>query len=263
MRASGLLIAAVVALSACGGNNGTNNGTNNGEGTNNQTTSTNNDTTEVDNSGAEYADEYELKFDTLAFGNPPAQSLNGLVATNLRETQEYPIVVLLELFDFDFEAGTATLVGGSGLKTDEAGVYVFDAESSPEPVETTFDAETGSFEAFDDYFGFIATFKFEDEVTKTLLPIENLTIEGKLALDEGGATATIVDGYLEGILTKESGDNTMIALTPGSAPVSITQIFKETSLNFDTETNAMVDSGEGDAWFITATYTATTVDIED
>ncbi len=253
-------------LAACGpGNNGNNGASNNGASnngaSNNGTAGTSNQT--VDNSGAEYADEYELKFDTLAFTNTPASSLNSIVANSLDLDEEFPIVVLIQMGDFDQEAGTGVLTGGSGFKTDDDTVFTFDEDSDPTPTEFTIDFATGAFDALVPYFGFVSTFKFENDVSKTILPIQQLQINGNLSLSDDGAEATIGNGTMAGYITKEDGDVTEITLVPGNPPATLTQIFKAENLNWDSEAGMEVDKGEGDAWYITGEFTAIDVEIDD
>ena len=260
-------VAALTMAAACG-DDAKNNAATNNTGTNNDTANNgadagNNTNTDVDNSDAEYASEYETIFDSLVFSNAPANKLNDLVMKNLVQTLEFPIIVLLQVDTFDIEAGTLMLRGGSGLKTETEGVYAWDPDSESEGTLGTLVPDTGEFSAELASFGFVASFKFENEVNKVTLPIKNLTIDGKLALDEGGATARVVDGTLAGILTKADGDATQITLAPGGSPISITQLFKESSLNWDTATNAEVEPGTGDAWYIAGTFTANPVDIDD
>lgn len=265
-RMKWLVVAAALALSACsGGNNGNNGETNNGTSNNGGMDAGNNGAMpDVDNTGVEYADEYETKFDSLAFSNQPGNQLNTLLANNLDTDLEFPIIVLLELTQFDLDAGTLVLQGGSGVKTETEGEFEWDPDTElSDGTQGTLDAASGEFSAEIEYFGFVATFKFENDVSKTVIPIRNLAIGGTLDLSEDGSTASVVGGTLEGIVTKEEGDTTMITLTPGGNPVSLTQLFKEGTLNWDTTTNAEVAPGEGDAWFMKGTYTAAPTNIAD
>lgn len=266
MTCKWLALAAALTLTACGSNNGTsNNGdSNNGAANNGEADAGNNGVSaDVDNTDAEYASEYETIFDSLAFSNAPANKLNNLVANNLNQTLEFPIIVLLQVDQFDLDAGTLMLRGGSGLKTETEGVYEWDTTAESQETAGTLTPSTGEFAAQIADFGFVATFKFENDVNKVTLPIKDLNITGKLALADGGATASVVDGHMEGILTKEDGDATMITLSPGGSPISITSLFNENTLNWDTTTSAEVEAGTGDAWFIVGDYTAASVEIDD
>jgi hypothetical protein len=131
--------------------------------------------------------------------------------------------------------------------------------------DATLDPSTGEFAAQIPFFGFVATFEFDTDVSKTVLPINNLDISGQLVLEEGGASARVANGEMSGYITKEDGDMTEITLTPGGEPVSLTQIFKEGTLNYDSTAGMEVDTGDpsADAWFITGTYTAVPTDIDD
>ncbi len=256
----------VCALMACSGNNATNNGNNgNGETNNSGSDAGNNTEEDVDNSGVEYADEYETRFDTLEFGNQPAAKLNMLVSNSLDQSIEFPIIVLLQFTDFDTEAGTLMLEGGAGLKTDTEGTYEWDPDSEAEGTEGTIEPASGNFEAQIDYFGFVATFRFEDEVNKTIIPINALDISGQLALEDDGATARVANGEMSGYVTKEDGDSTEIALTPGSDPITLTQIFGADALNYDSTTGEETELGaeNADSWYVTGTYTAVPADIDD
>lgn len=258
-----VLLCTVCAIMACSGNNGT---TNNGDSTNNGGGDAGNNTPEdVDNTGVEYADEYETRFDTLVFGNPPANKLNNLVANSLDQTKEFPIIVLLQFTDFDVDAGTVLLEGGAGLKTETEGVYEWDPDGDSQGTEGTLEATSGSFEATIDEFNFIATFRFEDQVNKTIIPIKALDIAGQLTLEDDGATARVSNGEMSGYVTKEDGDNTEISLVPGNEPISLTQIFGGDALNYDSTAGEEVDIGDpnADAWYVTGTYTAVPTDIDD
>ncbi len=222
-----------------------------------------NNPVEVDNTGTEYASEYEFLFDSLAFKTAPANKLNTLLNANLDLNLEFPIIVLLKLSDVDAAAGTVVLEGGSGLKTDDITTFIFDPDSDSTGTAGTLDAATGEFAASLEYFGFVATFKFENDVSKTVLPINKLTLSGQMNLSEDGATANVVNGVLAGYMTKEDGDATLITLAAGGNPISITQVFKEDTLNYDTTTAALVDPGMGDAWFLEGSFTAKPTVIND
>lgn len=227
--------------------------------TNNSTMTTGNNT--VDNTGAEYAAEYEVIFDSIAFNSDPANKLNTLLNANLDQNLDYPVIILLSLTDVDAEAGTITLEGGSGLKTEEPNVFTYDVADS-NATQGTLDAASGEFAADLEFFGFVATFVFEDMVSKTVLPVNDLSLAGVLDLQDGGG-ARVVNGELAGYLTKADGDDTLITLAPGGMPISLTQVFKENTLNYDVTTGEKVDPGMGDAWFLDGTFTAKPTTIND
>lgn len=257
-----LLLAA--SLSAACSNDPKNNETPNNQTTaNNGTPDAGNQNVDVDNTGAEYAAQYELRFDTLNFTTAPANQLNMLLAANFDLNLNYPVIVLLRLTDIDAEANTLVVEGGSGLKTQTMDTFEFDPDSDSLGTAGTLDPASGEFAAELSFFGFVATFEYEDMPSKTVLPINDLKISGQLALAEGGATASVVNGELSGFMTKADADETFIQLAPGSNPITITQIFKEDTLNYDTSTGELVDPGMGDAWLIEGTYTAIPTTIAD
>ena len=263
IRTPWIAIAAVALLVGCSQPSENNENSDNSTSTNNTMGDMGTITEEdVDNSGAEYASEYETRFDSLQFTIEPGARLNGIVENNLNQDLDYPIVVLLEFTDFDAEAGTLTLVGGSGAKTGTMGVYEWEMGTEQTPTEAQFDPATGEFSTQLEQFDFIATFEFEEEVNQSVLPIQGLDISGQLALEDGGETARVTNGNLAGYVTKEDGDDVMIVI-PGASPVSLTQLLKETTLNYDTTTQAQVDPGTGDAWYLEGVYTAVPTDIAD
>ena len=210
----------------------------------------------VDNTGKEYAMSYQVLFDTLAFNDAPASALNGILAANMNMNLDFPVLVLMEVQDIDTEAGTIYLQGGSGLKTEDADTYIFDPEGQLDGADGTLDAATGEFDATISVFSFVATFVFEDQVEKTALRINELSIHGTLDLSEDGSEAGIVNGELGGYLTKEDGDNTRVALNPGAEGITLTSVFKEATLNYDTATGEIVENGTGDAWYLEGTFSA-------
>lgn len=250
------LILAAALCTACSSE--PNNDANNNNGANHVADMGNNTFVDVDNTGAEYAMQYEVRFDSLAFNTQPANQLNMLLNANLDLNLDYPILILLRLTEIDAEAGTLRLDGGSGLKTGTEGEFMFDPESEPLGSEGTLDAATGEFTAEISYFGFIATFVYEGDVNKTELPVNELSITGQLNLVDEGVGASVVNGTLAGFMTKDDADETFINLAPGSDPVSITSLFKESTLNYNSATGEMLEAGHADAdsWFLAGTYTA-------
>lgn len=261
-----MLLALMLALAGCsGGDNNENNSASNTANNENNSADMGNSNIDVDNSGVEYASQYEVVFDSLAFSTQPANQLNMLLNANLDRNLDFPILVLMRIMDIDASAGTLTLEGGSGLKTAEVDVFEFDPESEPLGSAGTLDPASGVFSADIEEFGFVATFVFEGMENKTVLRIRELTIGGTMQLSEDGATTNVVNGTLSGYMTKEDGDMTEINLAPGSDPVTITEVFKEASLNYNSTTGEMTENGadDADAWFLEGSYTAEPTDIAD
>lgn len=206
---------------------------------------------------AEYLDAYQLRFESLVFDQGSAGfSLNSILSQNFDQQLDVPIVVLVELRSIDAEAGSFEIRGGSGLKTETEGSYEWDpgGEEVYEPGQLV--AETGAVSGTITRLDFVATIPTETDVQKVVIPIRELQFEGNLVLNEDGSEAEIPNGRLEGYLTREDGDMTEIRITPTAAPVSVTNLFREDNLNYDVASQSIVPEGEGDAWYLTADFSA-------
>ncbi len=253
-----LILAAFVV--ACGGDDEKSNNTN----TNNVNNVNNgNNVNNVDNNNKEYSDNYQLRFDSLVFDNDsPGKLVNGILAMNFDQTLEFPVVVLVDVQSIDPGAGTLELRGGSGLKTETEGEYVWEDGQSEEYSAGTLEQATGAFAGVLPELNFVATLQTETSTSKVVIPIQQLEFSGNLQLSDDGSTASIPAGELRGYLTKEDGDATMISIIPGGEPVSITNVFGENDLNYDTATQSLVEPGEGDAWQVFGTFSAVPTTIQ-
>lgn len=234
-----------------------NNATTNNQTTTNNDTSTNNSTVNVDNTGITYQSSYQLIFDSLAFDKGTAAfPLNGILTSNLDQTLDYPIVVLVDIRNIDTEAGTAEIRGGAGLKTDTAGEYIWDPDGDDRYDEGSLVATTGRFEGVLQQLDFVATLVTETETQKVPIPIQGLEFVANLELSQDGKTATIKNGTIAGYLTKTDGDLAQVQLIPGNDPVPITALFKTSNLNFNSTTKEIVEKATGDSWWLTGSFTA-------
>lgn len=219
---------------------------------------------DVDNTGVAYAERYQQRFTSLRFDQGTAAAgLNGILKSNFDQSLEYPIIVLLDLQGIDAEAGTLKVRGGSGLKGSAEGEYTWHPDAAETLYDGTLEAESGALHFEVDRFEFIATFVLEDDVREVVLPIQDLSFDGNVKLNEDGSEAEIVGGRLAGYLTKEDGDETGVVLVPGSEPVYLTELFGADRLNYDTSTGMIVEAGQGDAWFLTASFETTPTTIVD
>lgn len=204
------------------------------------------------NPGGEVIDldsEYQMLFTDFSFTHNPGMSLNSLLRTNLDQTLEYPIVVLVDLREIDVEAGTLQMRGGSGLKTDTDGEYRWDPDASAdEHVDGTVSAE-GRLEAVLPVLDFVATIVSEDGTSKTSIPIRQLEVDAFLRGD-GEGSLFITDGVLTGYLTLEDGNAAEVALSPTQV-VSLTTVLQTRNLNYDS-----TGDGDNDAWQLRAKFSA-------
>jgi hypothetical protein len=193
----------------------------------------------------------------------PGASLNSILRQSFDQSLNFPIVVLVDIRDLDSDAGTFELRAGSGLKTDTDGAYEWDPESDDSYTECTLEASSGRMQGELDLLPFVATVEFEDRAEKVVLNLRGLRIDSNMELLNDGTQFRMRDGSLTGHLTKVDGDSTSIALTPGAEGIKITQIFKESRLNFDTITGETVEPGTGDAWYLEAEFDAEPTNIVD
>ncbi len=262
---SRLILASVAALalgfSACGDDssspsNNANNTANNT--TNNGTTSTNNSNNDVpDNSGKVWAPDYQLRFDTLTFDQGTAAvGLNSILASNFNQDLDFPVVVLIDVADIATDMSTATIRGGSGLKTTTDGEYSWDPDGDDGYDPATLTGDSGAFQGVIQNLNFVATFVTETDTQKVVIPIQKLDVSGNIALSEDASTASIANGRMSGFVTLTDGEATQITLIPGGQPVSIAALFKKTNLNYDSTKGEIVAKGTGDSWLLTASFTA-------
>jgi len=240
----------------------------NNSASNNQTTAPTNNTmvplNNVDNTGKEYRSSYTLRFDSMAFdAGSIAFGLNGILQQNFDQSLDYPIVVLVEVRAIDAVAGTGEIRGGSGLKTGTAEQYIWDPEGDDHYDDGTLVAATGRFEGVLETLMFVATFVTETDEQKMPIPIRQLEFQANLELSEDASTASISNGRIAGYLTKADGDIAQVQIVPGGTPISITNLFKETKLNYNSTTGEIVPEGEGDSWWLTAGFTAIPTTIVD
>jgi hypothetical protein len=256
------LVAALALMIGCGEDESPSNNANNTSSNNGQTTETNNSTTNngdsgVDNSGITYQDSYQLIFDTMAFDEDSlAKSLNGLLAQNFDQSLEFPIIVLVDLKSIDPDGGTLEIRGGSGLKTETDGEYIWDPEGDDSYDAGTLGSANGRVEGVLQTLNFVATLVSETGTTKMPIPIQQLEFSGNMQLSEDGSTGSIANGRMSGYLTKEDGDAAQVVIVPGGTPISITDLFKEDKLNYDSASGELVAAGEGDSWLLNASFTA-------
>ncbi len=202
-----------------------------------------------------------LLVNKMTFDKQPESKLNPLILQNLdQEGLEFPIIILLDFMNIDLDAETMLLRGGAGLKTDTAGEYVWD----PDGNEKT-DRGEGSitkadlkFNATIELFEFIATSKFETEIVKNTIPIQELEIDGTLETDASGVPKSIEDASISGFISKKDGDETFLTLTPGTKGIPLTMVFQAQNLNYVIATKTVVDAGdpEADGWYLTGKISA-------
>ncbi len=259
---SRLILASVTALAlgafACGDDSTESNNSTNNTATNNATTSTNNATTSVsDNTGKVWESDYQLRFDSLTFDQGTAAvGLNAILASNFDQELDFPIVVLIDVADIVTASSTATIRGGSGLKTATAGEYSWDPDGDENYEAATLTGDSGEFQGILQNLNFVATFVTETDTQKVVIPIQKLDVSGNIRLSEDASTASIENGRMSGYVTQADGEATQITLVPGGAPVSIAALFKTTNLNYNSATGEIVTKGTGDSWLLTAGFTA-------
>ncbi len=258
-----LLILALCVFAACGddssesddSNQSNTNNTNNANNDNND--NNDNNGSEFDNTGIEYQSSYQLRFDSLVFDSDTAgRPVNGILEQNFDQSLDFPVVVLVDLRNIDTEGGSLELRGGSGLKTETDGEYSWDPEGAEDYFNGSLTAATGAFVGELGRLDFVATLQTETDVQKVVIPIRELEFEGNLVLAGDGSTGSIPNGRLAGYLTKEDGDNTEVRITPTSNPVTVTDLFGADKLNYDSTAGEIVTEGEGDAWYLTADFSA-------
>lgn len=256
-----------LALTACGddsessnnaNNTTSNNTTNNANNTaNNNTNGGTNNTSGVDNSGKTWGTSYAVRFDSMTFDQGTAAAgLNQILASNFDQSLDFPVVVLVHLNEIDTAGGTAKIRGGSGLKTDTDGEYIWDPDGEERYDNGSLVADSGRFEGVLETLNFVATLVTETETQKVVIPIQKLEFQANIALSDNAATASIGNGRMAGYLTKTDGENTSVTIVPGGAPISIAKLFKDANLNYDSTTNQIVEKGTGDSWWLTASFTA-------
>lgn len=214
---------------------------------------------DVDNSDVEYAQKYTTRITSLVFTVPPAADLNSIVTLNLDESLDRPITILYELTDLGSDA--ATMTARSGVKTDTPGEFTYDSNSPPATAPVTIEASTGIFTSEFDTFQFVASLEFDEEMATLSIPITDLTITGNLDVGQDGATAAIPTGTWEGHITKSDGEATMVQLGSGGDSITLAEVFRDETLNYDTDSGSEVSIGTGDAWLVRATYEAAPVTI--
>jgi hypothetical protein len=263
---SRLILASVAAIAlgafACGDDstesNNSNNNTTTNNSSNNATTGTNNATNNVsDNTGKVWESDYQLRFDTLTFDQGTAAvGLNAILASNFNQELDFPVVVLIDVADIATDASTATIRGGSGLKTENAGEYSWDPDGDDTYDAATLTGDTGEFKGVLQNLNFVATFVTETDTQKVVIPIQKLEVSGNITLSDDASTASIANGRMSGFVTQADGEATQITLIPGGAPVSIAALFKTSNLNYNSATGEVVMKGTGDSWLLTAGFTA-------
>ena len=218
------------------------------------------DPPDVDNTGTQVGQSYSTKLTRLQFTGPPVADLNGIVAVNMPETLDKPIVILHTLSDFNAEAGSARFTARPGLKGDGADEFQVDPDFSAQGADATFDLATGRFSATLPRFNFVSWIEFQGETQRINFPVTDLEITGVLQI-VNDTEATIPSGEWEGYVTKTDGDATLVKLVGASQPQPLTDLFSEQSLNFDTVSQTMVEPGSGDAWHIHANFVARSITI--
>lgn len=261
---SRLILASVAAIAlgafACGDDSSESNNSNNSNNTttnnasNNATTGTNNVS---DNTGKVWESDYQLRFDTLTFDQGTAAvRLNPILASNFNQELDFPVVVLIDVADIATDLSTATIRGGSGLKTETAGEYSWDPDGDDTYDAATLTGDTGAFQGVLQNLNFVATFVTETDTQKVVIPIQKLDVSGNISLSDDASTASIANGRMSGYVTKTDGEATQITLLPGGPPVSIAKIFEIANLNYDSTKGEVVMKGTGDSWLLTAGFTA-------
>jgi hypothetical protein len=178
------------------------------------------------------------------------------LASNFNQELDFPVVVLIDVADIATDASTATIRGGSGLKTENAGEYSWDPDGDDTYDAATLTGDTGEFKGVLQNLNFVATFVTETDTQKVVIPIQKLEVSGNITLSDDASTASIANGRMSGFVTQADGEATQITLIPGGAPVSIAALFKTSNLNYNSATGEVVMKGTGDSWLLTAGFTA-------
>lgn len=200
----------------------------------------------------DFADGYDLLFSHFAFKeDSPGASLNDIIAEYLDQSQDYPIIVLVELTDIDTDAQEMTIRGGAGLHAEGDGEYRWDDElEEPDSTAGTFEAD-GSFEATLPVFEFVASIETEEEVLKTIITIRDLEVDATLRAAEDGSSPCVDDGELDGVILKEDVEDVKIRINPDADGIPLPQVLGEDNMNYDYS-----GDGEDDAWDMEAVFQA-------
>src|SRR5690554_5531859 len=96
---------------------------------------TDNDATPVVN--AEYRSEYQLRFTSFKFtADSPGASLNGVLEQNFDQDKKFPVIILIEMQDLDISKESVGVRGGSGVKTETSGTYIWDPDGGVQDLTT-------------------------------------------------------------------------------------------------------------------------------
>lgn len=271
--AKGLALACVLAcapIAACGGGETQNNATTGGNNTEANKSTGNADANKStenmkDNSSANanmqnvmFGEQYQLRFTEMKFVTDGTdlkaelQLINNLIKTEFDPGAEEPIIVLVDVKDIDGDAGTMGLRAGAGVVTATDGEYEWHEDTGEGYVDGTIDG-AGKLAGKLPNFQFIASVNG----AAVPLPIEDLEFTGTLTPDDDGE-GWIMDGFIAGYLTEETGDTTKLEIMPGAEPVPISTVLKKEKLNLDTD-----DDGTPDAWALEASFVAEPCIIED
>ena len=208
-----------------------------------------------DGTGVDLDSDYELIFNDFSFDlGTPGSSLNSIISNFLDQEEQYPIIVLFELDDLDVADESVLIRGGAGLHADEpgGGEYVWDVGGEldePDSAQGTIDEE-GWFEARLELFNFVATLQTEEGVNKTILPIRDLDIDAQLRAEADGSDPHVIDGNLSGVIWYDDVKDAEIVLVPGQG-TPLVDVLEIGQINCDYN-----DDGLGDAWLLSATFSA-------
>ncbi len=217
---------------------------------------------EVGNDGVTFSAGYDVRVDELQFVGPPASDLNGLVALNLDLSLDDPIILLYRFTGLDSDAGTPMLVYGPGTKTGMEQTYEFSDRVGQISAPLDIDPASGEFSARFERYRFVGTIEFEGTKQVVDIPLEEVEISGVLDVSEDGESASVPSGRWDGYLTKEDADNTTLTFTDNQAR-PLTELFRESTLNYDSGAGREVEPGSGDSWAIRAQFIATDVTVRD
>ena len=211
----------------------------------------------------EWPETLQMRFDDLWFVEPSppiVNALNPIIVDNLNTELDYPINVLIELRDFDPQAGSASLFGGSGLKAgngDER-YYEWDlGEQSMEFAEAVFDPAAGrvraELPALDLVVVLDETAPAEGEdPERSVLPIRELDVD--LLMQEVEGVTRIVDGRLQGVILRATADDSHVTLL--GEQKSLTEVLDEDTMNYDADGDC-----EADGWLLRAEFAAAPTEI--
>lgn len=260
-RIVGLLcIVLIGVLVACGDDDKPAENNNGGNNTLTDAGDTDKDTSQ--NVNADYKSEYQLRFTSFAFnGDSPGKSLNGVLAQNFDQEKKFPVIILVEMQDLDVAKQSVSVRGGSGLKTDVSGTYKWDPDGDVDELTTGKIEANGKLDATLPKLDFVASFEDQNgEPLKTIIPIKGLSLKGHLSAKEDGSEPTIDDGILEGYVTLEDGDATVVVIPLGTSvsELPLTNVFQKKNLNYSVNNDGVMD-----AWKLTASFTAVETKIVD